>query len=84
MSCAPGGPSASPRLSRIRCRPATWSFATRAAAAKREPALDAGDGSVVTELIPTIPEAVGFRPPGELTRLHGSLDEDQGSKPDGG
>jgi len=39
-------------------------FATRAAAAKREPALDADDESIVTELTPTIPEAVGFRPPG--------------------
>jgi hypothetical protein len=39
-------------------------FATRAAAAKREPALDADDNSIVAELIPTIPEAAGFRPPG--------------------
>jgi hypothetical protein len=39
-------------------------FATRAAAAKREPALEADDNSVVAELIPTIPEVAGFRPPG--------------------
>ena len=39
-------------------------FATRAVAARREPALDADDNSVVAELIPTIPEAAGFRPPG--------------------
>jgi hypothetical protein len=39
-------------------------FATRAAAAKREPALDADDNLVVAELIPSIPEAAGFRPPG--------------------
>ena len=39
-------------------------FATRATAAKREPALDADDNAVVAELIPTIPEAAGFRPPG--------------------
>ena len=39
-------------------------FATRAAAAKREPALDIDDDAVVAELIPTIPEAAGFRPPG--------------------
>ena len=38
-------------------------FATRAAAAKREPALDVDDNSVVEGLIPTIPEAAGFRPP---------------------
>ena len=38
-------------------------FATRAAAATREPALDADDELVVQELLPTIPEAVGFRPP---------------------
>ncbi len=39
-------------------------FATRAAAARREPALDAEDNAIVAELIPTIPEAAGFRPPG--------------------
>ena len=39
-------------------------FATRAAAAKREPALVADDEVVVQELIPTIPEAAGFRPQG--------------------
>lgn len=39
-------------------------FATRAAAAKREPALDADDELVVQELLPSIPEAAGFRPPG--------------------
>jgi len=39
-------------------------FATRAAAAKREPALDADDNAVVAELIPTVPEAARFRPPG--------------------
>jgi hypothetical protein len=38
-------------------------FATRAAVAKREPALDVDDNSVVQELIQTIPEAAGFRPP---------------------
>ena len=38
-------------------------FATRAAAAERESALDADDELVVQELIPTIPEAAGFRPP---------------------
>ena len=59
------------RLTRARMRaaialpPATRDlvFATRALAAKREPALDADDNSVVAELIPTIPEAAGFRPP---------------------
>lgn len=39
-------------------------FATRAAAAKREPELDADDNAIVADLIPTIPEAAGFRPPG--------------------
>jgi hypothetical protein len=39
-------------------------FATRAAAAKREPELEADDNVVVAELLPTIPEATGFRPPG--------------------
>lgn len=39
-------------------------FATRAAAAKRETALDADDELIVQELLPTIPEAAGFRPPG--------------------
>lgn len=38
-------------------------FATRALAAKRDPALDADDNAIVAELIPTIPEAAGFRPP---------------------
>lgn len=60
------------RLTRARMRaaialpPATRDlvFATRASAAKREPALDADDDAVVAELIPTIPEAAGFRPPG--------------------
>lgn len=49
-------------------------FATRALAAKREPALDADDNSVVAELIPTIPEAAGFRPPGmeTLVRSYGT------------
>lgn len=39
-------------------------FATRASAAKRDPAVDADDNAIVAELIPTIPEAAGFRPPG--------------------
>lgn len=60
------------RLTRARMRAAIASpppvrdvvFATRAAAAKREPALIADDELVVQELMPTIPEAAGFRPPG--------------------
>lgn len=44
-------------------------FATRAAAAKREPALDAEDNAIVGELIPTIPEAAGsVRPATDLDR----------------
>lgn len=39
-------------------------FATRALAATRDPELDADDQSIVVELIPTIPEAASFRPPG--------------------